>query len=194
MDDSDGKPRTSALVNAHQQMLVALRHREQEIIRFLVILVPTISGYFYLLYNYFCTETCYLDNKMLLIGTLFVEFILAVGAVYTVTLGYNFRSILMQLKKFERGLGIDNYTLLQWQETLIVGPKQSCIPPEIIKVFWWAFIIAFAGVGITSITISQPSYFWASVSASLIADLILFFVPTSQYGKKLHKLRYTEFG
>lgn len=182
MSDLDKESQSRTLVNAHQQMLVALRHREQDIFRFLVILGPTIGAYLFLIKEYI-PENKDQDMALFWIVTLVLEFVLAVGAWYSVALGFNYRSIELQLKKFERSLNIDSYVLKNWQQ------KDSkcrwfCTPPEIIKVFWVSFLVAFAGVGVSSLIIGSVSSLCLIIIFALTVATLAF-IPIQVYGDKI---------
>ena len=141
-----------AVQNMHQHFLEALRHREQEILRYLAILGPALGGFIWLLM---------LDRSndhMLTVfaaGSLGVILLLLLGAVYSLSLGFNYRYITLQLAKLEsdKVLGVRGAMLKQWPRTAaeflqryrILWFVPWCSPPEIIKVFWLAFIggIAF---------------------------------------------------
>ena len=138
--------------NMHKTFLEALRHREQEILRFMAILAPALGGFIWLLI---------LDNKegrnlyVFSFGTIGVLFLLGVGAVYSIALGYNYRCITLQVAKLEATcLGIREFILNSWPRTRDDFIKRYkifcyipyCTPPEIIKVFWLAFNLGIIGV------------------------------------------------
>lgn len=133
----------------HRLMLEALRQREQDVIRYIAILAPALGGYVWLLKDYGTNTTVFVA------GTLGVIFLLFVGAVYTVALGYNFRYITLQLAKLETLLGIQPIILRGWPRNARVFSKKYgrfCKPPEIIMIFWLAFLSATAGVTISAAT------------------------------------------
>jgi len=145
---------TAALESMHKLLLEALRHREQEIIRYLAILGPALGGFVWLLHSG-------TGNKgVFTVGTMGVLLLLLLGAVYSLALGYNYRYIVLELAKLEVVLGIRDAMLVRWPRS-----KQDfldryklcccipwCTPPEVIKVFWWAFLAGIVGVSITAWT------------------------------------------
>jgi hypothetical protein len=133
------------LHNMQKLFLEALRHREQDIIRFLAILGPALAGYVWLLKEYYNEQ---IGLQTLIIGKIGIILILLCGAWYAITLGYNFRSILMQIAKIESALGITQFTLKKWPRKPKDFYDEPCYPPEIIKVFWFAFLIGIGVVGI----------------------------------------------
>ena len=85
---------TAVLENMHKLLLQALRHREQEIVRYLAILGPALGGFAWLLY-------WSKDGVNLTVGTMGVLFLLFLGAIYSLALGYNYRCIVLELAKLE---------------------------------------------------------------------------------------------
>lgn len=136
-----------ALENMHKLFLEALRHREQEIVPYLAIIGPALGGFVWLLNS---TDR----SDVFIVGTIGVLFLLLLGAIYSLALGYNYRYITLELAKLERDLGITNAMLSFWPKS----PKEFldrykiccsipwCTPPEVIKVFWHAFLVAIIGV------------------------------------------------
>lgn len=139
--------RHMALVNMHKTFLEALRHREQEILRFLAILAPSLGGFIWLLTLDFDKDG---STLVFTIGTLGVLLFLLLGGIYSLALGYNYRSITLQLAKLEATcLHIDEFILNSWLRTAKEWKKKYrkswipyCAPPEIIKVFWLGFVLA----------------------------------------------------
>lgn len=151
MNGNNPEPSMSinALQNMHQLLLEALRHREQAIIRFLVILGPALGGFVLLLQRDFI-------DKVYISGTIGVQILLLLGSVYSIALGYNYRYIIFQLAKIEAALRIASVMLVKWPRSLADFEKQyvkkdpRCIPPEIIRVFWLIFNFGILGVTVTA--------------------------------------------
>lgn len=152
MADDKGKQKNNlnddqrmAVENMHKTFLEALRHREQEILRFIIILAPALGGFIWLLNLESKNETF-----IFTVGTLGILFLLLVGAVYSLALGYNFRYVTLQIAKMESDycLNIKEFIINSWERTADEWAKKykkkRCFPPEIIKVFWLSFIIAKA--------------------------------------------------
>lgn len=135
------------LVRMHDQYLETLRNREKDIIQYLLIFVPAISAFGVLLYKTGGT------GDIFFIGTAAVIGVLLLGAIYSQVLGYNYRYIVFQLVKLERLLGIQSAMLTKWA---ISSPKDfsknaKYSLPEIIEVFWLAFLISIVGVTIIAV-------------------------------------------
>lgn len=135
------------LHNMQKLFLEALRHREQDIIRFLAILGPALAGYIWLLKSYYRGE---IGWQAFIVGKVGVMLILVGGAWYSLALGYNFRMILMQLAKLEKALNITRFTLKKWPRKPGEFVQRLCRPPEIINVFRITFLGGIAAVGINT--------------------------------------------
>jgi len=150
---------TTTLESMHKLLLEALRHREQEIFRYLAILAPALGGFVWLLYKG-------VNTSLFAVGTVGILLLLLLGAVYSLALGYNYRYITLQLVKLEKQLKIDKATLAGW----LKSPEEFlnryklfccipwCTPPEIIKVFWFVFFIVILGIMITASRYTLHSY------------------------------------
>ena len=175
-----GKLQSSMLADFHRLMLEALRQREQDVIKYIAILAPALGCYIWLLENYGT------NTKVFVTGTLGVMFILLVGAVYTTALGYNYRYITLQLAKIETLIDTRDFILVGWpRDAKTFGDKYGkwCDPPEVIKVFWLAFLFAIVGVTISSaIRVETLRYI---VIAGGIWTFMLAFFPPKHFGSKI---------
>ena len=83
--------------------------------------------------------------------------VLLMGAFYSLALGYNYRYIILQLAKLEAtdtlALKSKDVVLAYWPRKVEDFEKGSrwgvipwCTPPDIIKVFWIAFLVCILGV------------------------------------------------
>ena len=143
-----------AVENMHKTFLEALRHREQEILKYIALLAPALAGFIWLLKVDLSSEN---GTFIFTAGTLGVLFLLTVGAFYSLALGYNFRYVTLQLAKMESDycLNIKEFILASWLRTAKQWEdkyeKRKCLPPEIINIFFWSFIAATALIAITAI-------------------------------------------
>ena len=144
--------KSSAVVleNMHKLFLEALRHREQEIFRYLAILGPALGGFMWLL-------QIDAEKKIFVMGTISVILLFLLGGIYCLALGYNFRYITLQLAKLESILKVKDSILVGWPKSpedfieryRLLWGIPWCTPPEIINVFWWAFSMGISGVTLT---------------------------------------------
>ena len=183
----------TALENMHKIFLEVLRHREQEILRFLAILAPALGGFIWLLKLYSEGDV---KPVVFIVGTLGVLFLLMVGAVYSLALGYNFRTIIHQLATLEseKCLNIDKYILSSWPrktedfKKFLFKKMQKipwCSPPEIIRTFWWAFNIGIIGVTVVGCYECPTRKRWIILSSGMICFFASMYFPY-YYGKKIH--------
>jgi len=192
------------LENMHKLFLEALRHREQEIFRYLAILGPALGGFIWLLHAGSAVErkvegavvtvtTHQLGPHVFVVGAVSVILLLLLGAVYSLALGYNYRYITLQLAKLESMLCIKDYVLKGWPQSpkkfldrYKLCCKPWCTPPEIIKVFWRAFLAGIGGVTLAA-CLYRPETLVLSIVIPIgaIAFLIGLLAPLS-FGKKLH--------
>jgi len=134
----------SILAAYHNILLEALRAREKEIFPYLAIIGPSLGGFAWLLYKHSPEN---IDAKIIYIATVGISLLFLLGAWYSVALGYNYRSILLQIKVLDRKLKIQPYILKSWRESDEEPYKNYetffkanwCIPPEVIKCFWLSF-------------------------------------------------------
>jgi hypothetical protein len=142
----------------HTTFLDALRHREQDIVRFLAILGPALGGFIWLL----GADVSEHPIRFTL-GSYGVLFVLVMGAIYSLALGYNFRYLTLQLAKLEseKNLNLKGAVLTYWLQNPENFEEQNHwkklpwrTPPEIIKVFWIAFLVCLAGVSIAVCCVS----------------------------------------
>jgi len=134
----------------HKALLEALRHREQDIMRYVVILVSALGGFAWL----FQTDSAYRLHA-LVVGTYGVILVFLLGAFYALALGYNYRSLTFQLALLERRLKMQSVILAAWPGAATEtdghfeafrkksrwGVIPWCTPPEIVKFFWVAFVL-----------------------------------------------------
>lgn len=179
---------SAVLESMHKLLLEALRHREQEIVRYLVILGPTLGGFIWLIYS--GSE----NTKAFIIGTVGVNFLLLLGTLYSLSLGYNYRHIVLELAKIEAVLGIKNAMLEGWPRSpadfldryRIFNHLPWCTPPEVIKVFWIAFLVGIIGVTVTACIYKPDITLFKIVIPSGVACLILGLFSPIWFGWKLH--------
>jgi len=165
----------------HKALLEALRHREQDIMRYVVILVSALGGFAWL----FQTDSAYRLHA-LVVGTYGVILVFLLGAFYALALGYNYRSLTFQLALLERRLKIQSVILAAWPGAadkageLVASIRKRtrwgvipwCTPPEIVKFFWLAFILGI--VLVTPLGFIASGATTEAPSASPVSQLVCF--------------------
>lgn len=184
-----------ALEQMHGSLIEALRSREQEIFRYLAILGPALGGFGWLYYKAETTRD--FAVALFTFGTVSSQLLLLLGAVYSVTRGYNFRYALLELAKIESVLGIRSAMLVGWPKCREKFQKPWCLPPEMIQVFWIAFLL-----GIVVVTIAAAAYLIHDAPHNLACVVIVVafgiicafigLVCSKYYGRKLTSLATKE--
>lgn len=139
-----------ALLNMHKAFLDALRHREQDIVRFVLILVSALGGFAWL----FQVNSAYRASA-LVVGTYGVILVFLAGAFYALALGYNYRSLTLQISRLEHRFGLKEIIMAGWpggaddptesiRNRCRFGVIPWCTPPEIVQFFWLAFVFGIA--------------------------------------------------
>jgi hypothetical protein len=157
MDESD------ALGKIHELLLQALRSREEEIFKYLSILASAIGGFGWLVYvtvwpknealpagpNYRGLTPRTPDQVAFFVaGSMAVLLLLLLGAAYSLTLGYNYRYITLQLAKIESRLNITRDMLRGWpKRPSAFEERVYCLPPAVIAVFWASFVSGIVLIG-----------------------------------------------
>lgn len=187
--DATASTGLAALESMHRLLLEALRHREQEIVRYLAILGPALGGFVWLLHSGTGNVGVFVG------GTLGVLLLLLLGATYSLALGYNYRYVTLELAKLEATLEIRSAMLEGWPKT----PKEFldryrllrcmpwCTPPEVIRVFWCAFLIGITGVTATACAYAPATArLWPILLVGGISLFLSWFLLPARFGQKLH--------
>ena len=186
-----------SLVDMHNLLLEALRHREQEIFRYLAILVPALGAFVWLSLE--STKTMSVSASMptvFIVGTVGVLLLLLLGAVYSLALGYNYRCIVLELAKIESALNIKDNMLVGWPKSRqdfldrykLFCSIPWCTPPEMIKIFWWAFLLGIVWVTVAACLFkSEHSFRVLLIHFGTICFIIGLLSPI-YFGCKLRKL------
>jgi hypothetical protein len=176
------------LENMHQLFLEALRHREQEIFHYLAILGPALGGFGWVLY--YRSE----HEVEFACVTIVVILLLLLGAGYSLALGYNYRYIVLQLAKLESVFKLKNTMLAGWPRSReefisryrLWGHIPWCTPPEVIRVFWLAFLTTMLLVTIIACKLTDNFHnyiFWWGLTCLLLGSVLF----PIYYGRKLLK-------
>ena len=177
----------------HGALLEALRHREQEIFSYLAILVPTLGGFLWLLLHRSAAVGS--GDLVLFAGTLGTLLLFFLGVGYSLTLGYNFRYVTFQLAKIEHHLEVEKVILQGWPRSPQAFKTRYrlwgftyCAPPEMIKIFWIAFLIGMLWVIVvySSLGAGAP-YREIVISVGAVFFLCGLFGPF-WFGRKLERL------
>ncbi len=177
-------------MNMQQQYLEALRNREREAVQFIVLLASALGGFAWALKLVPDLKDNLLSFVAISVGVLIL---LMLGAAHSLALGYNYRYLILQLRKVKNALGVKQYVLRAWDKPISCSSEtdQACedkfTPPEIIKQLWIAYLWGIAVVASTaSIVVSQVEIFVATLVAFLGICLIILgakYIPSVYLGK-----------
>lgn len=117
-----------------------------------------------------------------------------IGTLYSAALGYNYRCILMQLKKLEEELEIQKYILASWRTPIEKLCYKTfcgipwCGPPEVIKWFFYSFpILTLSTTSVAWLESENCQYSYVLWPLGIAFAIIGFCVPI-YYGKKIQRL------
>jgi len=192
----------------HQLLLEALRHREQEVLKYLAIIGPVLVGFVWLISKY----PKEISIGAFCFGSIGLIFTLLLGACYCIALGYNYRVITFQIAKDEENIGVSKKALSawprginQWIDRTRLGHylylpaswKDSkifdcpwCFPPEVISIFWYAFVIGiiYLTVAVSIILKDDTRTTTVVVAGFGLMCLGLSLLVPYLYGRKLRKV------
>lgn len=194
----------------HQLFLEALRHREQEVLRYLVIIGPALGGFVWLMSKY----PKEIGIEVFCFGSIGLISIMLLGACYCIALGYNYRTLTFQIAKEEENIGVSGTVLSAWPrkhndwfERTKLGHYFSilrrnrdwrifelhwCFPPEIICVFWYAFVIGIIYLTVASCVLIESILAKAVVAGFGVICLGLSLCVPHMYGRKLRSVCHKE--
>ncbi|MFB3894514.1 MAG: hypothetical protein ACE15C_21135 [Phycisphaerae bacterium] len=192
----------------HQLFLEALRHREQEVFHYLAILGPALGGFVWLATKYPKDITA----VTFCVAAIALEGLLVLGAWYCAALGYNYRCITMLLSKEEKALGLTSAALESWADAPgTLGDRTTlghyfgwvrgwawlsnrpwCFPPELVVVFWWAFLVCTAFLTVATVAICDWGWPVGFTVICGVSAFILSIVAPWHFGKKLRSVRDQE--
>lgn len=169
----------------HKILLNTLRSHERAILQYLSIYLSAGGALGWVITNS-------ANNSIIFnVGMIGVLLLLSLGAFYTLALGYSYRYLTFQLTKVEKKLGIHEVTLAAWPKSsddflrrYKLGCIPWCTPPEIIWVFWIAFLVGIIGVSIIAFHMQKNLVLVVGVFCFLLVWLVLPII----YGCKLKKV------
>jgi len=162
-----------------------------EILKFLAIIIPTLTGFFYVLYLY---ESSGLDPKIQM-GFLFVAIVVicvqAWGAVYALAMSYRFRYLQATVSRIEADFGVDHYMPASFKTRRITGFRRRLfldVAPAILQVHVFFFISTIVLIAVVS-CLSTPRTLNVVIAAiSLLLVVLVLFMGGLYYPNKLNKM------
>jgi len=181
--------REEALLNMQKLYLEALRSRENEVLQFIVIIASALGGFYWLLGRLVSGQPYFSANtlQLFIFGVLAILLLLSLGAMYTLALGYNYRSMLLQIRKLEAALNVKEVVLCSWSTF-----KCEYSLPEILKHFYTAYLLGHLLVALSAAYIfylhKLPvlAYF-SLIMEALVQSYLYRFLP-DEYDRKLRSI------
>jgi len=198
---------SDALIKIHELLLQALRSREEEIFKYLSILASALGGFAWLLYVTVWPkiQAVPLAPKGEIIsrrpeqiaffvaGSVAVLLLMLLGAAYSLTLGYNYRYITLQLAKIESRLDIRRDMLRGWPKAPgEFEERVYCLPPAVIAVFWSSFVLGIVLVAATAMFFERDCWAWVLVAGTAFISFAVAVLMPFYFGAKLRCLARKE--
>ena len=162
--------REEALLNMQKLYLEALRSRESEVLQFIVVLATGLGGFAWAM-DKIITGGISLENHLVsFVAIIFsILLLLLLGAMHALALSYNYRSVVLQLRKIEDSIHVGDVILDEWRKI-----KCNMKPPEIIKQFYLAYIWAIILITLFSLLVVCSYNPIMSVAIAIIGACIVY--------------------
>jgi len=180
--------REEALLNMQKLYLEALRSRESEVLQFIIILVSALGGFSWVIGKYISGGEQPQDPLIpaYAFTVLAVLLLLSLGAMHAMALSYNYRSILLQLRKIEQEMKVSNAILQAWRKK-----KCSYSLPEILKYFYTIYICGIILVSLVSFYALSSYYPFFSYVVLIVGAVSIFMLCCCMrfyYAKKINDI------
>jgi hypothetical protein len=172
-----GQPDNEVARSMYRILVESLETHYSEIIRFVAILIPSLTGYGVILYQYALAGT----NKPtipLLMVTIIVIIMQMWGAWSALAMSYRFRYLQLAISKIERYFRVETLLPGTFQASRIESPRDRMslrIAPEILRVHVIIFILVVLTVSIaSSVILHEAGYIsiLAVVAAVIICGIM----------------------
>jgi len=153
-------------------LVESLEVHYSEIIKFLAILIPSLTGYGVIVYQYALAGTNKLTIPLLMV-TIVVIIMQMWGAWSALAMSYRFRYLQFAVSKIERHFRVENLLPERFQANQISSPRDRMlfrIAPEILRVHVFIFIAVILVVSIaSSVILHEAGYSMILAAAAAIA-------------------------
>ena len=161
-----GQPDSEVAHSMYRILVESLESHYSEIIKFLAILIPSLTGYGVILYQYALAGT----NKPtipLLMVTIIVIIMQMWGAWSALAMSYRFRYLHLVVSKVERYFRVETLLPERFQASRIENPRDRMslrIAPEILRVHVVIFVVVVLAVSVASSVILYEALYSAIVA------------------------------
>ncbi len=175
----------------HSMFLQAMEERYKEILGFLGFLLPALSGFVWLTYQY---ETATLPKSELtfFIGTMATLGVLFWGSIYALAISYRYRYLQASVYQIEESCGAAKYIPRSFKPMPLLGiTKCLCLSmaPGILQIHVFFFLSAIISIAISYLMIA--AHHWYIIAILLFAGmctLLVYLFGALLYPRKLNKL------
>lgn len=147
-----GQPDNEVARSMYRILVGSLETHYSEIIRFLAILIPSLTGYGVILYQYALAGTNKLTIPLLMV-TIIVIIMQMWGAWLALAMSYRFRYLHLVVSKVERYFRVETLLPQRFQASRIESPRDRMslrIAPEILRVHVIIFVVVVLAVSVAS--------------------------------------------
>ena len=147
-----GQPDNEVARSMYRILVKSLETHYGEIIRFVAILIPSLTGYGVILYQYALAGTSK-STLPLLIVTIIVIIMQVWGAWSALAMSYRFRYLQLAVSKIERHFRVDTLLPKRFQASRIESLRDRMslrVAPEILRVHIIIFVLVVLAVSVGS--------------------------------------------
>lgn len=147
-----GQPDREVAHSMYRILVESLESHYSEIIRFVAIVIPSLTGYGVILYQYALAGTNKLTIPLLMV-TIIVIIMQTWGAWSALAMSYRFRYLQLAVSKIERHFGVDTLLPKRFQASRIKSPRDRMslrVAPEILRVHVFIFVVVVLAVSVVS--------------------------------------------
>jgi len=166
------KPDKEVARTMYRILTESLEIHYSEMIKFLAILIPSLTGYGVILSQYYLADTSKLTMPLVIV-TVIVIIMQTWGAWSALAMSYRFRYLQLSVSKIERHFRVDTLLPKRFQASRIESPRHRVllrIAPEILRVHVSIFIVVVLAVSIaSSVILHEAGYDVILVAAAVVA-------------------------
>lgn len=186
-----GQPDSEVARSMYRVFVESLEIHYSEMIKFLAILIPSLTGYGVILSQYYLADTSKLTMPLLIV-TVIVIIMQTWGAWSALAMSYRFRYLQLAVSKIERHFGVDTLLPKRFQASRIESPRHRVllrIAPEILRVHVSIFIVVVLAVSIaSSVILHEAGYSVILVVAAAVAIAWTMYLGAIAYPNKYNDL------
>ncbi len=178
--------------STYQLFVQSMESHYSEIIKFLAIIVPSFTGFFFVLVQYESAETGSKPFLMLFFVTFITIAIQVWGAIYALAMSYRFRYLQASVNKIEEARGVAPYLPRSFKPKPLnsIGSRLSLsIAPVILQVHAFFFVFSAMLFSVIScIVIESCQYKVLTIILGVIAVSLILMMGSWYFPNKLNAI------